>query len=249
MTDVPPLLQHEKDAIDDEFRERAQCVLAIDKMVSDIRATLHALGKDQNTYIFFSADNGYHMGEYSFLPGKMTPFDTDIQVPLIVIGPGVPHQTVSQITQTVDLAPTFTELGGNTPPTEPDGHSLVPLLHGPQPPNWREMALIEHHGPPDDPNDPDKEKHEKRSGDANPPNYEALRSNTYLYVEYSNVPGKVSEYGYYDLDPKSAGYDQYELKNVFTGLPAGTKATLHDALVKNETCGETSKPTCWQTQQ
>ena len=195
MQDIPALEQHEMEAMDDEFRERAQCTLAIDKMISDIRTTLHAIGKDTNTYIFFTADNGYHMGEYSFLPGKMTPFDTDIQVPLVVIGPGVPHQTVSAITQTVDLVPTFTDLAGNSSPTNPDGHSLVPFLKHQTPPTWRTKALIEHHGPPDDPSDPDNEKHEKTSGDAKPPNYEALRSDTYLYVEYTNVgTAKITSY-------------------------------------------------------
>jgi len=323
MKDVPPLEQHEKDAMDDDFRLREQCTLAIDKMIADIRATLKALGKDKNTYIFFSADNGYHMGEYSFLPGKMTPFDTDIQVPLIVAGPGVLHQTVNQIAQTVDLAPTFTELGGHAAPTEPDGHSLVPLLKGKVPPSWRQMALVEHHGPPDDPADPDVEKHEKRSGDANPPNYEALRSATSLYVEYANVAtitsvsststdatfgaknnfltvgmpvsiagvklsqfnlanqvvtavtatqftihgsfaptgstpsggtataGKdgVSEYAYYDLNPASPTYDPFELKNIFSALPPATRTSLHDAVVKNQTCGEPGKPACWLAQQ
>jgi arylsulfatase A-like enzyme len=127
--DVPPLEQQEKGAMDDDFRLRAQCTLAIDKMISDIRATLK--------------------------------------------GPGVQHQTINQIAQTVDLAPTFTDIGGNSSPAEPDGHSLVPLLRG--------------QTPPDDPADPDVEKHEKESGDARPPNYEALRSATYLYVEYSNA--------------------------------------------------------------
>ena len=323
MKDVPPLEPQEKDAMDDDFRLRAQSTLAIDKMIADIRATLKALGKDKNTYIFFSADNGYHMGEHSFLPGKMTPFDTDIQVPLVVVGPGVLHQTVSQIAQTVDLAPTFTELGGHAAPTEPDGRSLVPLLQGKALPAWRQIALVEHHGPPDDPADPDVEKHEKRSGDANPPNYEALRSDSYMYVEYSNVApitfvsststdatfqsknnflvagmqvsiagvtpsqfnlanqvvtaatatqftihgaftstastatsgtvtgGKdgVSEYGYYDLNPASPQYDPCELKNVYPGLPAAAKTSLHDAVVKNLTCGESGKPTCWQAQQ
>src|SRR2546428_2328781 len=102
LKDIPPLVQYQKDAIDDQFRLRAQSVLAIDKMISDIRTTLRALGKDQNTYIFFSSDNGYHMGDYSTLPGKMTPFDIDIKVPLVVIGPGVVKQEVKEIAQNVD---------------------------------------------------------------------------------------------------------------------------------------------------
>ena len=104
LKDIPVLPQFEKDAIDDQFRLRTQSVLAIDKMISDIRATLRAVGKDRNTYIFFSSDNGYHMGDYSLLPGKMTPFDTDIKVPLVVIGPGVMKQEVKQIAQNIDLS-------------------------------------------------------------------------------------------------------------------------------------------------
>jgi arylsulfatase A-like enzyme len=57
----------------------------------------------------------------------MTPSDTDIKVPLVV-GPGVAKQAVMQITQNVALCPTFTDLAGQTGPTQPDGHSLVPLL-------------------------------------------------------------------------------------------------------------------------
>lgn len=331
--DVPALEQQEKDSMDDEFRLRTQCLLAIDKLISDVRSTLKDLGRDKDTYIFFSADNGYHMGEYSFLSGKETPYDTDIEVPLVVVGPGVQNQTVSQIAQMVDLAPTFAEIGGAGSPLNADGKSLVPLLGKTPPPEWRQIALIEHHGPPDDPDDPDIEKHEKSSGDAKPPNYEALRSSTYMYVEYSNTgkitsctvnssgdatfmvnnsgnfivtkpsptlvtitgitspaslnvtnqpvtaatptsftihgafpPGPctikpqwsaivtagkdgVSEYAYYNLDKGSATYDQYELKNIFGSLPASRKTSLHDAVVKNKTCGPgTTKPTCWSEQ-
>ena len=59
----------------------------------------------------------------------------------------------------------------------------------------------------------------------------------------------VSEYAYYNLDQGSSGYDPFELKNVFNALPAATKTTLHDAIVKNKSCGATGKPACWQAQQ
>ncbi len=114
----------------EHLRMRAQSVLAIDKMIGQIRSTLAGLGLD-NTYVVFSSDNGLHMGEYSLRPGKMTPFDIDVPVPLIVVGPGVPKgQAVSAIAENVDLCPTFTELGGASSPTSPDGQILVPLLRG-----------------------------------------------------------------------------------------------------------------------
>jgi len=244
MRDTPALAPQEMEAMDNEFRLRAQSVRAIDKLISDIRAGLKATGEDQNTYIFFSSDNGYHMGEYRFLPGKMTPFDTDIRVPLVVVGPGVPHQTIQAIAQNIDLSPTFTDLGGHSAPTEPDGKSLVPFLQGVKPPVWRTKALIEHHGPPDDPSDPDNEKNERASGNANPPNYEALRTDQYLYVEYDNNGSTLSEQGYYDVVK-----DPYELKNIFKSLPPSQQAALHSALQKMINCGQPGNPTCWQAQQ
>ena len=77
--------------IDEAFRKRAQSVLAVDAMIGALqKATVAAIGQEQNTYFVFSSDNGYHMGDYRLMPGKLTAFDTDIQVPLIITGPGVP---------------------------------------------------------------------------------------------------------------------------------------------------------------
>src|SRR4029079_8532708 len=127
----------------------------------------------KNTYIVFSSDNGYHMGQHRLAPGKMTAFDTDIRVPLIVAGPGVPKgRTVHQIAQNTDLYPTFVQLAGGTPSPAIDGHSLVPLLR-PGRPAWPTLALIEHRrGVRLLRRDPD---FESGTPSGNPPTYEALR--------------------------------------------------------------------------
>ena len=53
----------------------------------------------------FSSDNGLHTGEYRLMPGKLTAFDTDIHVPLVIVGPGVPAgQSTDAMTENVDLA-------------------------------------------------------------------------------------------------------------------------------------------------
>jgi N-acetylglucosamine-6-sulfatase len=86
--------------IDGEYRMRAQAVEAVDRLLGVIEARLAARGLTRNTYIVFSSDNGYHMGQHRLLPGKETAFDTDIRVPLIIAGPGVPGATiVSQVVQ------------------------------------------------------------------------------------------------------------------------------------------------------
>ena len=87
---LPPLSAADIAGIDRDFRKRAQSVLAIDAMIGQLQAAVAAIGATDNTYFVFSSDNGYHMGEHRMMPGKMTAFDTDIHVPLIVTGPGVP---------------------------------------------------------------------------------------------------------------------------------------------------------------
>ena len=72
-----------------------------------------------------------------------------------------------------------------------EGRSLLALLHGKDEPDWRNAALIEHHGPAVGPGNPDAQN--PISG--NPPSYEAMRTPRFLYVEYDN-----GEHEYYALD-------------------------------------------------
>ena len=221
--------------IDRDFRKRAQSVLAIDAMIGELQAAVTAIGAGKNTYFIFNSDNGYHMGEHRLMPGKMTAYDTDIHVPLIVTGPGVPAGvTLDEMVENVDLYPTFTEITGATAAANVDGRSLVPLLHGQKMANWRTVALVEHHGPVKDPTDPDMPA--PRSG--NPTTYEAIRSATYVYVEYAD-----GEKEFHDLVA-----DANELRNTFSALSSEEKAALHATLeaVKNchdaKSCATAERP-------
>jgi N-acetylglucosamine-6-sulfatase len=222
--------------IDMEYRKRAQSVEAVDKLLADVEATLAAQHKLNDTYIVFGSDNGYHLGQHRLLRGKQTAFETDIRVPLIVAGPGVPHgRTVRQVAQNVDLYPTFVQLAGGRPAKLVDGQSLVPLLHpGKDVPRWRTVALVEHHGPDLNVTDPD---FEAGKGGGNPTTYEAIRISSRrlsgfrgpieaTYVEYAD-----GEREYYDIRK-----DPFERHNVASHLTAGQKRTLHHVLAKLQRC-------------
>ena len=190
-------------------------------MIGTIEQTLAADGIAQNTYIVFSSDNGLHTGEYRLMPGKETAFDTDIHVPLIVVGPGVPAGTTTDaMVQNVDLAKTFTGLGGTTLPG--DGHSLVALLHGEQPSDWRTAILVEHHGGKMSPADPDYQS----TPQGNPPTYNAMRTRDFLYVEYAD-----GEREFYDLRT-----DPYEIDNLYGQLSGSERNRLHDELEAMHHC-------------
>jgi N-acetylglucosamine-6-sulfatase len=223
LASLPPLSAADIAEIDGDYKKRAQSVLAIDAMIGALQAAVIEIGAADNTYFVFSSDNGYHMGEYRMMPGKMTAYDTDIHVPLIVTGPGVPAgRKIDEIAQNIDLCPTFEVLGFAPASTSIDGRSLVPMLHGEAVDGWRTMALVEHRGPVRNLVDPDLPS--PRGG--NPTTYEAMRTATALYVEYAD-----GEKEYHDL-----ASDPDELHNSYTSLSAERKAALHAALQATQNC-------------
>jgi N-acetylglucosamine-6-sulfatase len=223
-----PLTDRQLRRVDRAFRRRAEAVQSVDRMIMTIEAALAQRGLTSNTDIVFSSDNGLHTGEYRMMPGKLTAFDTDIHVPLVIAGPGIPAGvTTDAMAENVDLAKTFTALGGTTLPS--DGHSLLPLLDGATPAGWRNAVLVEHHGPDVSDDDPDRQT--DISG--NPTSYEAMRTPGFLYVQYAD-----GEREFYDLRT-----DPYELDNIAPTLTAGQLAGLHAELARLEGCHGGSA--CW----
>lgn len=131
----------------DEFqRKRMRALQAVDDMVGSLIAKLDKAGVLDNTYIFFAADNGYHISQHQMNPGKNCGYETDINVPLYIRGPGVGvNKTVDVITSHTDLAPTFLHIAGA--PNRPglDG-KRVPFTVEETKDSRREHAAIEYWG-------------------------------------------------------------------------------------------------------
>lgn len=144
-----PLLTDNQIANADElYRKRRASLLAVTDLVKDVIDTLTATGQLDNTYIFFTSDNGFHQGQHRLNSGKNSAYEEDINIPLVVRGPGVPAgQVVSSITSNVDYGPTFAAIAGVAPPSFVDGRSLLPFLNGTTPAVWRKALLLEHAGP------------------------------------------------------------------------------------------------------
>ena len=130
--------------IDASYRLRLQSLQAVDEAVAAIVQALAATGRLANTYIVFTADNAYHMGEHRLLPGKYTPYETDLHVPLIVRGPGVAAGAIrDDFVANLDLAETFADLAGVPALDFSDGRSLKGLFTASRPASWRQALLLE----------------------------------------------------------------------------------------------------------
>ncbi len=225
-----PLSAEFKARIDTTFRKRAQAVRSVDDLVADLDDALEATGVLENTYIVFSSDNGYHMGEHRLGIGKLMPYDTDIHVPLIVAGPGVnPGTTSDALVANIDLCPTFEDIGQGAHTALVDGRTLLPLLRGEPSADWRKAVLIEHRRP----TSLEEAGPDWQSSAWNPLSYHAMRLEDALYVEYAD-----GQREYYDI-----ARDPYELRNLAPQLTLAQLRALHRPLVAMMTCR--GADACW----
>ncbi|ROW11293.1 hypothetical protein VMCG_00861 [Cytospora schulzeri] len=98
---------------DEWYRNRLRTLQAVDEMIDNLVKMLTYAGALDNTYIFFSTDNGYSIGQHRRQPGKQCAFEEDINVPLVVRGLGVPEGHVSDaVTSHTDIAPTILQIAG-----------------------------------------------------------------------------------------------------------------------------------------
>jgi N-acetylglucosamine-6-sulfatase len=141
----PRLTKRQKQKLDTYYRRRAASVRGVDDLVGGVLNALSASGQLDNTYVFFTSDNGFHLGQHRLPAGKYTPYQTDIHMPMLVRGPGItPGSKISQLTGNIDVAPTLMELADASAPPWVDGMSFAPWLRGTATPGrLRDYFLLE----------------------------------------------------------------------------------------------------------
>lgn len=226
----PPLDSHQVFNWDVLYRNRARSMLAVDDMIGSLVFELERLGELDNTYIVFTSDNGFHSGQHRLTPGKFTPYEEDIHVPLFVRGPGIEAgSVVTRLALNTDLAPTFAEIGGADVPAFVDGRSLLRLLHGEAVSSWRTAVLYEQ-GAPGVKSPVEGILAAGRNAAGLAPRLRAIRGLAYIYIEYST-----GEREYYDLR-----VDPYQLNNAVDDLPPDVRAYFSERVAELSNCRESA---------
>lgn len=110
-------------------KKRLQTLLAVDEMVECLVEELKNLNIYSTTYIIFTSDNGYHIGQFGQPWDKRQPYQTDIKVPLFLSGPGIPKNRISQnLVSAIDIAPTILDLAEVPIPKDMDGISFKNIM-------------------------------------------------------------------------------------------------------------------------
>ncbi|KAL4783611.1 alkaline-phosphatase-like protein [Aspergillus varians] len=209
------------------YRQRLRALQGVDELVDSLVTRLEASGQLDNTYIIYTSDNGYHIGQHRLPPGKTCGFEEDIRVPLFIRGPGVAQNQIEDaVTTHIDLAPTIFDLAriplredfDGTPIPLPGASDAVYPRH--------EHVTVEYWG---------RSYLEGEKGAlSNPDNSPFFTNNTYKSVriigENYNLYYSVwcnNEHELYDLTT-----DPYQLNNLYAARDLGDSMILGHSLAQ-----------------
>ena len=184
-------------------------VAGVDKGVGAVLDYLKASGLDKNTIVIYTSDQGFYLGEHGWFD-KRWMYKESLRTPLLVKWPGkvTPGSVNTDLVSNIDFAETFLDIAQTPIPEDMQGKSLVPILEGNTPKDWRNAHYYHYY---EHPSEHDVRRHY------------GITTNRYKLIHF-----------YYDLDVwelYDLEKDPKELHNVY-GDPeyADIQAKLHDDL-------------------
>jgi arylsulfatase A-like enzyme len=138
------------------MQDYLRCIASVDENVGRLLDYLDQAGLANNTVVIYSADQGFYTGEHGWFD-KRWMYEESLRMPLIVRWPGTirPGSVDEHLASNLDFAETFLNIAGVPAPAEMQGQSLVPLLKGASPADWRQAFYYHyyeyprpHHVPP-----------------------------------------------------------------------------------------------------
>ena len=120
------------------IKDYLRCVQSVDDNLGRVLDYLDETGLAKNTIVIYSSDQGWYLGDHGWYD-KRWMYEESLVMPLLVRWPGVvkPGSRNSDIVSNLDFAETFLDIAGAKIPRDMQGTSILPLLKGQTPKNWR----------------------------------------------------------------------------------------------------------------
>ncbi len=128
------------------MKDYLRCIAAVDDNVGRVLKYLDETGLADNTVVVYSSDQGFYLGEHGWFD-KRWMYEESLRTPLIVRWPGVVKAgaTNGDIVSNLDFAETFLDIAGVEIPDDMQGRSLLPVLAGKTPADWRKYFYYQYY--------------------------------------------------------------------------------------------------------
>jgi N-acetylglucosamine-6-sulfatase len=179
-----------------ENRKSVEALQSVDRGVKKIVDTLAQTGKLRNTYIIYTSDNGFFLGQHRIHRGKLLPYEPAVRVPFVMRGPGIKKGSTSrEPVANQDIAPTILKLTGAKAKSKIDGRPMNSFWKNTKRHSRRPLLLSSYQQatrfiPGDYPEEPPvltpskAKKGAQVSAKAANHNYVGIRVGPYKYVNY-----------------------------------------------------------------
>lgn len=130
-------------------KDYLRCVKSVDDGIGEVLEYLDEAGLADNTVVIYSSDQGWYLGEHGWYD-KRWMYEESLRTPLLVRWPGVvePSSTSDDIVSNLDFAETFLDIAGVSVPDDMQGQSLVPVMRGQTPDDWRKVFYYHYYENP-----------------------------------------------------------------------------------------------------
>ncbi len=151
------------------MKDYLRTVASMDDNIGRLLEYLEENGLAENTIVVYTSDQGFFLGENGWFD-KRWMYEESLRIPLIVRWPGVvePGSENTDLVLNLDFAETFLDVAGVEIPEQMQGRSLVPLLRGDTPSDWREAIYY----------------HYYEGGGHGVPRHEGVRTDRYKLIHY-----------------------------------------------------------------
>jgi arylsulfatase A-like enzyme len=127
-------------------KDYLRCIDAVDDNVGRVLDYLDKSGLAENTVVIYTSDQGWYLGEHGWFD-KRWMYEESFRTPLLVRWPGKikPGSVNNDMAMNLDFAETFLDIAGAKIPADMQGKSLVPLLTGKTPADWRKSVYYHYY--------------------------------------------------------------------------------------------------------
>ncbi len=120
------------------MKDYMRCIASVDDNVGRVLKYLDDNKLTDNTLVVYMSDQGFYLGEHGWFDKRWI-YEESIRTPLLMRWPGVvrPGSKADAMVANVDMAETFLEAAGVPVPADMQGRSIMPILKGQKPKDWR----------------------------------------------------------------------------------------------------------------